>query len=290
MVDAALQFFVNGLVTGSFYALMALGLAMIFGLMNVVNFAHGEFYVMGGVVAYAFSNLLGVNFYVTIVIAVAIMFAVGAGVERLLIRPLRGQHLLSTALVTIGLSIFMLNTMLIVFGNAPQALETPFSRKPIFLGSVVLTEGRIFAVLIGVVAMILIYILINRTKLGRAMRATFQQKEAAALVGVNVEAVYTYTFALGTAMAALAGVLLGAIFLIHPNTAELATLKAFVVVILGGMTNLAGAVAAGILLGVVESLWGGFVSTGYMDVIGFVMVILILLFRPAGLFSRRPGR
>ena len=290
MVDAALQFFVNGLVTGSFYALMALGLAMIFGLMNVVNFAHGEFYVMGGVVAYAFSNLLGVNFYVTIVIAVAIMFAVGAGVERLLIRPLRGQHLLSTALVTIGLSIFMLNTMLIVFGNAPQALETPFSRKPIFLGSVVLTEGRIFAVLIGVVAMILIYILINRTKLGRAMRATFQQKEAAALVGVNVEAVYTYTFALGTAMAALAGVLLGAIFLIHPNTAELATLKAFVVVILGGMTNLAGAVAAGILLGVVESLWGGFVSTGYMDVIGFVVVILILLFRPAGLFSRRPGR
>ena len=289
MVDAALQFFINGLVTGCFYALMALGLAMIFGLMNVVNFAHGEFYVMGGVVAYAFSNLLGVNFYTTVVIAFAIMFAFGAVVERVFIRPLRGQHLLSTALVTIGLSIFLLNTLLLIFGNAPQALDTPFSRKPIFLGSVVLTEGRIFAVLIGVAAMILLYILINRTKLGRAMRATFQQKEAAALVGVNVEAVYTYTFALGTAMAALSGVLLGAIFLIHPNTAELATLKAFVVVILGGMTNLAGAVAAGILLGVVESLWGGFVSTGYMDVIGFVMVILILLFRPAGLFSKGPG-
>jgi len=290
MIDAALQFFVNGLVTGCFYALMALGLAMIFGLMNVVNFAHGEFYVMGGVVAYAFSNLLGVNFYITIVIAVVVMFAFGAVVDRLLIRPLRGQHLLSTALVTIGLSIFVLNTTLIIFGNAPQALETPFSREPIFLGSVVLTEGRIFAVLIGVVAMILIYILINRTKLGRAMRATFQQKEAAALVGVNVEAVYTCTFALGTAMAALFGVLLGAIFLIHPNTAELATLKAFVVVILGGMTNLGGVVAAGVLLGVVESLWGGFVSTGYMDVIGFVMVILILLFRPTGLFGRGPGR
>ena len=290
MADAALQFFVNGLVTGCFYSLMALGLAMIFGLMDVVNFAHGEFYVMGGVVAYAFSNLLGVDFYITIVLAVAIMFAFGAVVERMFIRPLRGQHLLSTALVTIGLSIFLLNTLLLIFGNAPQALDTPFSRKPIFLGSVVLTEGRIFAVLIGVAAMILIYILINWTKLGRAMRATFQQKEAAALVGVNVEAVYTYTFALGTAMAALSGVLLGAIFLIHPNTAELATLKAFVVVILGGMTNLAGAVAAGILLGVVESLWGGFVSTAYMDVIGFVMVILILLFRPAGLFSRRPGR
>lgn len=290
MIDAALQFLVNGLVTGCFYALMALGLAMIFGLMEVVNFAHGEFYVMGGVVAYAFTNMLGFDFYVTIVIVVVVMFAFGALVDRVLIRPLRGQHLLSTALVTIGLSIFMLNTMLLTFGNAPQSLETPFSRKPVFLGPVVLTEGRVFAVLIGVVAMILIYFLINHSRLGRAMRATFQQKEAAALVGVNIEAVYTYTFALGTAMAALAGVLLGAVFVIHPNTGELATLKAFVVVILGGMTNLAGAVAGGILLGVVESLWGGFISTGYMDVIGFVMVILILLFRPNGMFSRASGR
>jgi branched-chain amino acid transport system permease protein len=153
------------------------------------------------------------------------------------------------------------------------------------LGPVVITEGRVFAVIVGAVAILLVYLLINRTKLGRAMRATFQQKEAAALVGVNIEAVYTFTFALGTAMAAVAGVLLGAIFVVHPSTADVATLKAFVVVILGGMTNLPGAVVGGILLGVVESLWGGFVSTGYMDVIGFVMVILILLFRPSGLFS-----
>jgi branched-chain amino acid transport system permease protein len=290
MVDVALQFLVNGLVTGCFYALMALGLAMIFGLMEVVNFAHGEFFVMGGVVAYAFCNVLGVDFYSTIAIVVALMFAFGAAVDRLLIRPLRGQHLLSTALVTIGLSIFLLNTMLITFGTSPQALATPFARQPIFLGPVVITEGRLFAVIVGAVAILLVYLLINRTKLGRAMRATFQQKEAAALVGVNIEAVYTFTFAFGTAMAAVAGVLLGAIFVVHPSTAEVATLKAFVVVILGGMTNLPGAVAGGILLGVVESLWGGFVSTGYMDVIGFVMVILILLFRPSGLFSASAGR
>jgi branched-chain amino acid transport system permease protein len=285
VVDVALQFLVNGLVTGCFYALMALGLAMIFGLMEVVNFAHGEFFVMGGVVAYALCNVAGIDFYVTIALVVAIMFVFGAIVDRLLIRPLRGQHLLSTALVTIGLSIFLLNTMLVTFGTSPQALTTPFSRKPIFLGPVVITEGRIFAVVVGAIAIALVYCLVNRSKLGRAMRATFQQKEAAALVGVNIEAVYTFTFALGTAMAAIAGVLLGAIFVVHPNTADVATLKAFVVVILGGMTNLPGAVAGGILLGVVESLWGGFVSTGYMDVIGFVMVILILLFRPTGLFS-----
>jgi branched-chain amino acid transport system permease protein len=290
MVDVALQFLVNGLVTGCFYALMALGLAMIFGLMEVVNFAHGEFFVMGGVVAYAFCNVLGVDFYATIAIVVAIMFVFGAIVDRLLIRPLRGQHLLSTALVTIGLSIFLLNTMLVTFGTSPQALATPFARKPIFLGPIVITEGRIFAVFVGAVAILLVYLLINRSKLGRAMRATFQQKEAAALVGVNIEAVYTFTFALGTAMAAIAGVLLGAIFVVHPSTAEVATLKAFVVVILGGMTNLPGAVAGGILLGVVESLWGGFVSTGYMDVIGFVMVILLLLFRPTGLFSASARR
>jgi len=290
VLDVALQFLVNGLVTGSFYALMALGLAMIFGLMEVVNFAHGEFFVMGGVVAYAFCNVLGVDFYLTIVIVVALMFAFGAATDYLLIRPLRGQHLLSTALVTIGLSIFLINTMLLTFGTSPQGLDAPFSRKPIIIGEIVITEGRLFAIVVGAVAIVATHILIQKTRLGRAMRATFQQKEAAALVGVNVERVYTLTFALGTAMAAIAGVLLGAVFVIHPSTAELATLKAFVVVILGGMTNLPGAVAGGLLLGVVESLWGGFVSTGYMDVIGFALVIFILLFRPYGLFAPRPGR
>ncbi len=285
MHEAALQFFVNGLVTGCFYALMALGLTLIFGMMGVVNFAHGEFFVMGGVFAYVFVALLGVPFWLALILVIVVMAAIGALFDVLLLRPLRSAHILSTALVTIGLSIFLLNTTLVLFGPSPRAIETGFAMKPILIGSVVLTEARVFAMALGIAAIYLAHLLIQKTRLGRAMRATFQNRDAAALVGVNIEFVYTFTFALGTAMAALAGALLGAIFVVHPSLAELATLKAFVVVILGGMGSFPGAVVGGLILGIIESLWGGFFSTGYQDVIGFVLVILILLFKPTGLFS-----
>jgi branched-chain amino acid transport system permease protein len=285
MFEAGLQFFVNGLVTGCFYALIALGLTLIFGMMGVVNFAHGEFFVLGGVFAYWFVALMGLPFWLAVILVVVVMTLLGAAFDLTLVRPLRTAHILSTALVTIGLSIFLLNTTLLLFGTSPRAIETGFARKPILLGPVVLTEARVFAVVLGIAAIVLLHLLIQKTKLGRAMRATFQNRDAAALVGVNIEFVYTFTFAIGTAMAALAGALLGAIFVVHPSNADLATLKAFVVVILGGMGSFPGAVAGGLVLGIVESLWGGFFSTGYQDVIGFVLVILILLFKPTGLFS-----
>ncbi len=285
MFEAGLQFFVNGLVTGCFYALIALGLTLIFGMMGVVNFAHGEFFVLGGVFAYVFVALMGVPFWLAVILVVLVMAVIGALLDVLLIRPLRSAHILSTALVTIGLSIFLLNTTLVLFGPSPRAIETGFAKKPILIGPVVLTEARVFAIILGIAAIYLAHLLIQKTRLGRAMRATFQNRDAAALVGVNIEFVYTFTFALGTAMAALAGALLGAIFVVHPSTAEVATLKAFVVVILGGMGSFPGAVAGGLILGIVESLWGGFFSSGYQDVIGFVLVILILLFKPTGLFS-----
>ena len=285
MFEAGLQFLVNGLVTGCFYALIALGLTLIFGMMGVVNFAHGEFFVLGGVFAYWFVALMGLPFWLAVILVVAVMALLGAAFDVTMVRPLRSAHILSTALVTIGLSIFLLNTTLLIFGPSPRAIETGFARKPILLGPVVLTEARVFAVVLGIVAIVLLHLLIQKTKLGRAMRATFQNRDAAALVGVNIEFIYTFTFAIGTAMAALAGALLGAIFVVHPSTAELATLKAFVVVILGGMGSFPGAVAGGLILGIVESLWGGYFSTGYQDVIGFVLVILILLFKPTGLFS-----
>ena len=285
MLEAGLQFFVNGLVTGCFYALIALGLTLIFGMMGIVNFAHGEFFVLGGVFAYIFVSLFGVPFWLAVILVVVVMTLIGALFDVLLLRPLRSAHILSTALVTIGLSIFLLNTTLVLFGPSPRAVETGFARAPILIGPVVLTQARLFAVILGIAAIVLAHLLIQKTRLGRAMRATFQNRDAAALVGVNIEFVFTFTFALGTAMAALAGALLGAIFVVHPSTAEVATLKAFVVVILGGMGSFPGAIAGGLILGIVESLWGGFVSSGYQDVIGFVLVILILLFRPTGLFS-----
>src|SRR5690606_31578103 len=149
-----------------------------------------------------------------------------------LIRPLRGKDILTTALVTIGLSIFLVNTFLVLAGTAPRKIETPFASKPLIFGPVVITEARVFAVCFGAAVIFAAHLLIQKTRLGKAMRATFQQKEAAALAGINVERIYGFTLALGAAMAAVSGVLLGSIFVAQPTVGGLISLKAFVVVIL----------------------------------------------------------
>src|SRR5438094_4644942 len=160
MFEAGLQFLVNGLVTGCFYALIALGLTLIFGMMGVVNFAHGEFFVLGGVFAYWFVALMGMPFWLAVILVVVVMALLGAAFDLALVRPLRTAHILSSALVTIGLSIFLLNTTLLLFGPSPRAIETGFARKPILLGPVVLTEARVFAVVLGIVAIVLLHLLI----------------------------------------------------------------------------------------------------------------------------------
>lgn len=290
MLEATLQFILNGLVTGCFYALVAVGLTLIFGMMGVVNFAQGEFFVLGGMLAYVATTKLGLPFYLAIPAVLVVMWVFGMLVDWALLGPMRNAHMLSTALVTIGLSIFLLNTTLLIFGSEPKTIESGFSAKPIFFGPLLLTQSRLFTIVISIVAIVAVHLLISYTRLGRAMRAVFQQKEAAALVGIPINRIYRFTFALGTTLAALSGILLGSVFVVSLTNAELTTVKAFVVVILGGMGSFVGAIVGGLLLGLVESLWGGFISTGYMDVIGFVLVIVLLLFWPRGLFGVAEAR
>lgn len=290
MFDVTIQFIVNGLVSGCFYALTALGLTLIFGMMQIVNFAHGEFFVLGGMLTFVLTHLLGIPFFMAIPLVLIAMWFFGMAVDWALLGRMRDAPMISTALVTIGLSVFMVNTMLMVFGTDPKNILTGIDPKPWLFGPVVITKVRVITIAVSVVAIAAVHYLINHTRRGSAMRAVFQQKEAAALVGIPIARTYRFTFALGTTLAALSGILLGAVFVVHPTTAELATVKAFVVVILGGMGSFAGAIAGGLLLGVVESLWGGFVSTGYMDVIGFLMVIVLLLVKPSGLFGLAGAR
>lgn len=290
MLEATLQFVLNGLVTGFFYALVAVGLTLIFGMMGVINFAQGEFFVLGGLLAYVATVRLGLPLYLAIPAVLLIMWVVGLAVDWILLRPMRNAHVLSTAMVTIGLSIFLLNTMLLVFGAEPKDIASGFSAKPIFFGPVILTQSRLFTIAVSIGAIVAVHLLIAKTRLGRAMRAVFQQKEAAALVGIPIDRIYRFTFALGTMLAALSGILLGSVFVVSMAGSELTTVKAFVVVILGGMGSFAGAIVGGLLLGLVESLWGGFVSTGYMDAIGFALVVVLLLFRPRGLFGMSEAR
>lgn len=290
MFDLFLQFVLNGLVNGTFYALSALGLTLIFGLMRLVNFAHGEFYMMGGILGWVVTSQLGLDFFSGLVIVVAVMAAFGWLLDRFIIVRVRDKGPEPGILLTIGLAIFLTNTALLLVGTAPHKVVAPVSNAPLLLGPVIITKVRIFAVAVSILAIVGARLLIQKTKLGRAMRATFQDATAASLVGINTASIYASTFALGSALAATSGMLLGSIYVAQASIGGLISLKAFVVVILGGMGNFAGAILGGLILGVAEALWGGYVQTGTVDMVGFALVILILFFRPYGLFSIRAER
>ena len=276
---------VNGLIIGSAYALMAVGLTLIFGMMDVVNFAHGEFYMLGAFFAYYLVSLLELDFYASVLLSILIVAAIGFLCERLLLKPLRKETIVTTVLVTIGLSIFLKNTALIIWGPRPKLIASPFALDAIHLGPIAVTEAKIFAFAVTVLAILLAHLGIQKTRLGRAMRATFQDKEAANLVGVSVSKIYALTFVLGAGLAATGGALIGTIFLVYPDMGELAAMKAFVVVIMGGMGSFMGAIFGGLILGIAETTGAGFISSGYKDAIGFIIVILILMFKPSGLFK-----
>jgi branched-chain amino acid transport system permease protein len=254
--------------------------------MNVVNFAHGEFYTLGAFATYFFLAYLGIDFYSGVAAAMLVGIAIGALCERFVLRPLQGENIDTVMLVMIGVWIFMQNTELLVWGGIPQSIPHPFSPTPLTFGPIHVTSLRLFVFGVAFALIVGSYLAIQKTKLGKAMRATFQDREAAALMGVNIRRIHTVTFAFGSGLAAAAGALLGPIFLVYPSMGDLAALKAFSVVIMGGLGNFAGATFGGLMLGIAESLGAGYISSGYKDGIGFIMIIIVLLFRPAGLFAR----
>jgi branched-chain amino acid transport system permease protein len=289
-MELFLQLLANGLVTGTFYALSALGLTLIFGLMRVVNFAHGEFCVIGGFLGWALTVTMGWNYFLALFVVTAILGIGGYLIDQVLVARLRGQGEEPTILLTIGLSIFIANTALLIMGTTPVTVASPFASKPLFFGPVVITQARLMLVAICALLIVGAHLLIQRTTLGRAMRATFQDSVAAQLSGIRTAHIYGFTFALGAMLAGAAGMLLGSIYVVEAAAGGVISLKAFVVVILGGMGSFEGAIAGGLILGIAEALWGGYVATGYVDAIGFGLVILTLLIRPYGLFSRRAER
>jgi len=285
MLELLPQFVFNGLLIGASYALIAVGLTMIFGIMNIANFAHGQLYMLGGVLGYFLTGRLGLHYLLAIPLAVLGVMALGVVLERGIFRRLRRKPAMSSVLATVGLAILLENLARVVWGPQPQPIATGFSPMPLELGPIFTTEARLFAVAMTFGSLFLVYLFLNRSLLGTAMRATFQQAEAAALVGISIDRVHAATFALGAGLAALGGVLLGAIFFVDPSMGSTATLKAFIVVILGGLGSIGGSMVGGLILGIAESL-GTLASSAYKDGIGFVLVILILLYRPDGLFKR----
>jgi branched-chain amino acid transport system permease protein len=287
MTPEIVQQLVNGLIIGATYGLMAVGLTMIFGMMDIINFAHGELYMLGGVFAYYLASQLGLNFFGAIGLAVVLVMIVGLIFDQLVLRKLRNEPTLITILVTIGLSIFLQSTVMLFWGPSPQSIPSPFSSKAIQIGFIFLTPFKIFMAVVTVAVIFGLHLLIQKTTLGKSMRAVFQDKESAAIVGININRVYAINFALGSGLAALAGALLGTLFVVYPNMGLIAVVKAFLIVIMGGMGNFLGAIFGGLLLGVVESMAAGFISSSYKDLFGLLIVMILLVVRPYGLFGRK---
>ena len=287
MIAELVQHIVNGLIIGGGYALMGIGLTLIFGIMRVVNFAHGEFYMLGAFLLFSLFGSLGVNFFVASAAAIVAVGLSGAVVERVILRPLRDQPIEIPMLAMVALSVILQNAAILVWDPSPKTIRHPFSPVPIVLGPIYVVAIRIFAGAAAVALIVASHLFIQKTRLGKAMRATFQDGEMARLVGVDVDRVYMATFSFGAALAGAAGVLLGSVFWVYPAMGEYAALKSFAVVIMGGLGDFPGAIVGGLLLGVAESLGAAYISSGYKDAIGFVMIIVLLLFRPAGLFGRR---
>lgn len=289
-MDLFLQYLVNGIVVGSSYALVAVGLTLIFGILGVVNFAHGEFYMLGAYAGLTAVTVFQVPFAMALVVVVAASVLLGWGAQVLLHRPLKGGDATNSIISSFGLAVVLQNAALIVMGPQPHLLKTELTDISVELGPVFLPLQRLMMPIAMVVLIAGLYLVLRFTWTGRSLRSMAQHPTVARLCGVRIKRVAIVTFMVGSALAGVAGFLMSSIYMVHPLVGNMVALKAFTVVILGGMGQIGGAAAAGLLLGVAESLTSAYVDNGLRDIIGFALVIVVLLVRPNGIFGRRSER
>jgi branched-chain amino acid transport system permease protein len=279
------QQLVNGIMLGAAYSLVALGLTLIYGILHIPNFAHGHKYMWA-----AFTSLFLVvnfhtNYWVSLVIAMVVLGFVGAGVERLVYRPLRNAPHINSFIAAIGLLLFLESLSLIFWGADFRRFPTLYD-KPIHIFGVAITLQRLLVIVAAALFIILLQVFIKRTWLGTTIEAVAQNPEGAQLVGISIDRVSSLTFGIGTSLAAAAATLIAPIFLVYPTMGAMPNLKAFVVIIIGGMGSIPGAVIGGLMLGLMEALGGGYISTDYKDLFAFGALVTFLTFRPTGLFGK----
>lgn len=284
------QLFINGLVTGGVYVLVAVGLTIVFGVLGVVNFAHGEFYMLGGYFALVFVASLGLPYFAALGLAMAGGAVLGLVCERLVFRPGRAQIRSDTIISSFGLAVILQNVALLVYGPQPQLIRTPFSRVVVQVYDAYVSVQRLIIPATACVLVAGLHVLLHYTWMGRTLRAVAQQPTVASIVGVDVKRTAMLAFVLGGALAAGAGALMGSVFLMQPSIGGSVSLKAFTAVILGGMGNVYGSIGAGLILGMAESFTAGFLGNQWKDIVAFVLVVAVLMLRPSGLFSRNTAR
>jgi len=295
-MDYFLSLTTTGVIMGIIYALMALGLTLIFSILNVINFAHGEFYMLGGYFSYFLLTLLtGLNPFIAVLLSGLLVSVIGLVFELLFLRPMHLGRIERppeyAVLITFGLSFFLQNLALAVFGPYPHRPPS-FFEGSVNLGIVRVSADRLTASVLSLALLALLLLLINKTWIGKALQAVSQNKDAAAVVGINPLRMNTIAFALGVGLAAVAGALLAPSFSIVPNVGAVPSIRSYVIIVLGGMGSIPGSILGGVLIGIVESLGAGYFpdpSRGltYKTSFGLVIFALVLLFKPTGFFGRR---
>jgi len=285
--EKLLQTLASGLLTGGIYALIGIGLTIIFGVMRVVNFAHGALVMAGMYATYFLFTYSRIDPFLSLAVVMPLMFFVGIIIQKTLIAPVLGAPELNQILLTEGVSIVLINTALLLFTSNYLTMTTSYAGATLHIGGVSVSKPQIGAFLIAVAITAIAYLFLVKTGTGRQIRAASQDAEGARLLGINIERVQSVTFGLGVAAAGAAGSLLMPIYYrVEPYAGSPFTLKAFVVVVLGGMGSVTGALLGGIVLGMAESLGAVYVATGYKDVIGFVIFLLVLTLKPSGLLGK----
>ncbi|HEX9329308.1 MAG TPA: branched-chain amino acid ABC transporter permease [Reyranella sp.] len=281
-----IQLLLNGIVVGVIYALVAMGLSLIFGVLEIVNFAHGEFYMLGAMLAYFLTMKARLGFGPTILVVTASAVGLGYVLYESLLGARRGEGFERSILLTLGLSMVLQNGAIFLFTTTPNVIETRQSYTNIVVGGLRVPVTRMLALALGLLAFGALYLILYRTRPGKAMRGVAQSRHAALMVGIDTRAVSRLAVAIGIGLSGLAGAALAPVYAIHPLMGFGFVFKAFAIIIIGGLGNVAGAAIAAVALGVLESFVGGVLPLVMVDALAFVSMIAILLLRPQGLFGR----
>lgn len=275
---------VNGLVVGLLYLFMAVGFTLVFGVMRMVNFAHGEFYMLGAFSAYVFTTILQLPFLVSVLLTLVAAVIVGGLLEYLILKPLRKDEL-NGMIVTIGLAMVLQNGALLIFGPDPLSMPAVVTGT-MRIGTIVIPNSRVYVVAFAVVILAMLYVFLRYSRMGRALRAVVESFQIASIQGIPARVFYPLGFGLGVGLAAVAGALMAPLFVVSAFSGTTPLLKAFIVVILGGLGSIPGAVVAGLALGLTESYASLFFKSSTADMVIFLVVIIMLVLMPRGLLGK----
>jgi branched-chain amino acid transport system permease protein len=281
-----LQALISGILIGGVYALIGIGLTIIFGVMRIINFAHGELQMIGMYVTFFLFALLRVDPFVSILITAPLMFLFGALLQRVFINRILGALPQNQILLTIGLGLIMSNSMMLAFTSDYRILTTSYSSSSVTISGLSISTPLMISFVITAAITAALYWFLLKTDTGQAIRATAQDREAARLMGINVSRMSVIAFGLGSALAGAAGALISPTYYIFPQVGSTFTLKAFVITVLGGMGSVVGATLGGVLIGVAESLGAAYIGAGWKEVVVYTIFLLVLLFKPSGLLGK----